>query len=108
MSFVEQLFTQTRLILAVTAVLALAGLAAWMGMPRQEDPSFVTRFGGLFVTRFSGNIRFWIVRHQIRVGRLFPDTFLERLVCLFVVGSVDRFVCHLIRPSPQCGCVSVV
>ena len=38
-----------RLILAVTLLLALLGLAAWMAMDRQEDPFFPYRFGQVLV-----------------------------------------------------------
>ena len=39
MSFVEKAAGQRRLILAVAAVLALVGLAAWQGMIRPADTS---------------------------------------------------------------------
>jgi multidrug efflux pump len=44
---------QRRLILAVAAVLALVGMAAWTGMIRQEDPSFPYR-GGFVLVPYPG------------------------------------------------------
>ncbi len=38
-----------RLVAALTFLLCLVGLAAWTTMPRQEDPSFVSRFGTVVV-----------------------------------------------------------
>ena len=38
-----------RLVLAIVTVLALIGLAAWLGMDRQEDPFFPYRYGHVLV-----------------------------------------------------------
>lgn len=40
---------QRRLVMAVTALLALLGVAAWFSMERQEDPFFPYRFGQVLV-----------------------------------------------------------
>jgi len=44
---------QRRLILAISAVLVLIGIAAWAGMIRQEDPSFPYR-GGFVLVAYPG------------------------------------------------------
>ena len=46
---VARLLGQRRLILAITGVLVLVGMAAWAGMIRQEDPSFPFRVGFVLV-----------------------------------------------------------
>ncbi len=46
---VARLIAQRRLILAITGVLVLIGMAAWAGMIRQEDPSFPYRVGFVLV-----------------------------------------------------------
>ncbi|MCJ7556231.1 MAG: efflux RND transporter permease subunit, partial [Gammaproteobacteria bacterium] len=46
---VARFIGQRRLILAISGVLVLIGIAAWAGMIRQEDPSFPYRVGYVLV-----------------------------------------------------------
>ncbi len=46
---IEALLRRTRLIAVMVGLLTLVGLASWLTMPRQEDPSFAERFGSLVV-----------------------------------------------------------
>lgn len=45
----DALFRRTRLVYGMALLLAVAGIVAWRTMPRQEDPSFVPRWGSLVV-----------------------------------------------------------
>lgn len=49
----DALLGRRRLVLASTALFALAGVASWFTMPREEDPSFPRRHG-LVITTFPG------------------------------------------------------
>ncbi len=50
MKMIDVAVKQRRLVIAVAAVLALVGAAAWEGMIRQEDPSFPYRAGFILVS----------------------------------------------------------
>ena len=53
MSLLADMLERRRLMLATALLLALAGVASWMTMPREEDPAFPRR-NGLVVTPFPG------------------------------------------------------
>jgi multidrug efflux pump subunit AcrB/outer membrane protein TolC len=46
---IDALLRRTRLIVVLVGLLTLVGLASWLTMPRQEDPSFAERFASLVV-----------------------------------------------------------
>ncbi|MGD8359466.1 MAG: efflux RND transporter permease subunit, partial [Lysobacterales bacterium] len=53
MKWIARALDQRRMIISLTVLLSLTGLAAWMGMIRQEDPAFPYRYGYVMV-RFPG------------------------------------------------------
>jgi multidrug efflux pump subunit AcrB/outer membrane protein TolC len=50
---IETLLGRARLVVTITVLLALTGLAAWLTMPREEDPQFPER-NGLILVHFPG------------------------------------------------------
>ncbi|MCB9675289.1 MAG: efflux RND transporter permease subunit [Alphaproteobacteria bacterium] len=46
---IEAILRRTRLVATLVALLTFVGLASWLTMPRQEDPSFAERFATLIV-----------------------------------------------------------
>ncbi len=50
MNWIASAQSRHRLVLAVVGLLALIGMVAWLGMDRQEDPSFPYRYGHLLVS----------------------------------------------------------
>ncbi|MFW5842610.1 MAG: efflux RND transporter permease subunit [Spirochaetota bacterium] len=50
MNLGKTLNDQKRLILSAVALLVVAGVLSWSGMPKQEDPSLPDRFGSVVVT----------------------------------------------------------
>ena len=70
-----------RLVVALTLLLCLVGLAAWSTMPRQEDPSFVPRFGTVVVP-FPG-------ADAARVERLVLDPLREELAAVTDLREVQ-------------------
>ena len=53
MNWIARSLDQRRMIISLVLLLSLTGLAAWMGMIRQEDPAFPYRYGFVMV-RFPG------------------------------------------------------
>jgi len=53
MKWITRALDQRRMIISLTVLLSLTGLAAWIGMIRQEDPAFPYRYGYVMV-RFPG------------------------------------------------------
>ena len=50
MNWIAGAQSRHRLVMAVVALLSLIGVLAWLGMDRQEDPSFPYRYGHLLVS----------------------------------------------------------
>jgi multidrug efflux pump subunit AcrB len=53
MKWLARSLNQRRMIISIVVMLSIAGLAAWLGMIRQEDPAFPYRYGYVMV-RFPG------------------------------------------------------
>ena len=53
MKWLARSLDQRRMIISIVIMLSITGLAAWMGMIRQEDPAFPYRYGYVMV-RFPG------------------------------------------------------
>jgi multidrug efflux pump subunit AcrB/outer membrane protein TolC len=72
---------RTRLVASLCALLLMMGLAAWSTMPRQEDPSFVPRFGTVVVP-FPG-------ADTLRVERLVLQPLADELATVDTLRQVD-------------------
>ena len=49
MKWIARTLNQRRMIVSLVFLLSLTGLAAWLGMIRQEDPAFPYRYGYVMV-----------------------------------------------------------
>jgi multidrug efflux pump subunit AcrB len=80
-SFAETIVSQRRLMLAIAAILTLAGLGSWMTVARQEDPILPYR-GALLIVPFPG-------ADALTVERLVVDPIEEELAEVVEIADIE-------------------
>jgi len=92
MNLVESALSRSRLVMATVALLSLLGLAAWLGMDRQEDPSFPYRYGHVMVA--------WPGADPVQIERLVLNIIEEELAGVAEIrelrGTARLGLAHLI------------
>jgi len=81
MNLIASALDRKRLILAAVALLSLIGMAAWIGMDRQEDPFFPYRYGHVLVT--------WPGAEPERMERLVLNILEEELASVDEVNEIN-------------------
>ena len=92
MNLIENALLRSRLVLVTVALLSLIGVGAWIGMDRQEDPSFAYRYGQVLVA--------WPGADTTLVERLVLNIIEEELTAVEEIreirGTARLGVAHLI------------
>jgi len=81
MNLIAAALDRKRLVLAAVALLSLIGLAAWIGMDRQEDPFFPYRYGHVLVS--------WPGAEPERMERLVLNILEEEIASVDEVNEIN-------------------